>query len=118
MNKNSMAGMSARRTQLVWEKVKGILEYAHLGDYLLHPSHSDILALTIFSLKTPAGWAVLGWMLALYFFLRAIRSAQATTAEKKRSAKPRDHRKCAPPKPRARKRPDKSLKSPKKRKDR
>jgi|GEM_PF-6889905 len=104
-------------SKLLWEKIKAVLEYAHLGDYLLHPAHSDILALLILSLKTPAGWAALGWIFALYLLLRPILSAPRASSNK-RGHNPRQHRKCLPPKPKARKRTSKSLKPRKKRTDR
>jgi hypothetical protein len=95
-------GVSMRIAKKLWERVKGVLEYAHLCDYLLSPAHSQILTLLLFGLRMPAGWLVLGWFLAAYFFLQLV-TRGTPPPERKRTRKSRDHTKCKPAKPVARK---------------
>jgi hypothetical protein len=64
----------------VWTRVKRTLEYAHLLEFLLHAGHSDVLALVLFTLRWPAGWLVLGWVFAAYFYIESRRQMPKSRA--------------------------------------
>ena len=83
-------------------KVGAVYGYVKICDYVLHPLHTDALTLLLFSLRTWTGWLALGWLLALYLFLR-LRQRESPPPRKAARPKVRNHKKCKPARPAARK---------------
>jgi hypothetical protein len=90
-----------RKAKEAWDKVKRLLEYAHLFEYLAHPAHSDLITMLLFALRWPVGWAALGWLIAAYLFFRPVQSDPPRRPRRKKAN--RNHAKCKPPKPESRK---------------
>lgn len=97
MKKGNRIRVSIEMARRTWERVKNTVEYAHLAEFILHAGHSDVLTLLIFALKWPAGWLILGWVLAAYFYLR-LRSTKPMVPANWKSDE-RDHRYCKPARP-------------------
>jgi hypothetical protein len=105
MKKGSRRRVSVESAKRIWERVKTVLEYAHLAEFLLHAGNTQVFALLLFALKWPIGWLALGWLLAGYFYLRLRASRANKPAKWKEQPKERDHGKCKPLQPEARKMP-------------
>jgi hypothetical protein len=101
MKKGHRQGVSGRKVKELWAKVRTAFDYAKMCDYVLHPLHVDVLTLLVFSLTTWAGWFALGWLLACYLGLRLWQKEFPVAKDRRPQA--RNHKKCKPPKPAARK---------------
>jgi hypothetical protein len=93
--------VSTRKLAEVGTMVKAWVDWMKTFDYGIHPLHTDVLTLLVFSLKMPAGWIALGWLIAAYLFMKL--RQKDDSRPRKRARKVRDHKKCKPPKPVARK---------------
>jgi hypothetical protein len=101
MKTSHRRGVSNQRMEQFWTLMKTWIDRAKAFDYLLHPLRVDVLTLLIFSLKMPAGWIALGWLVAVYLFMK-LREKESPRPRRKRVAKVRDHKKCKPPTPKSR----------------